>query len=110
MKLFGKSAKKTSANLKPRRNLLGQAGRDPYSDWAVIFSISFLVAVALVAIGIITFTDMDARLSRPQAAGSETAAAIDTRTLSKVLAEFSSRQAERPNLLKGYAGPGDPSQ
>lgn len=111
MKLFSKkTAQKTSANLKPRRNLLGQMGRDPYSDWALIFAIAFVVAVVLVSIGIITLFDMNARLANPGLPSTETVPAIDTKTLAKVLSDFSNRSAERPNLLKGYAGPSDPAQ
>ena len=79
-------------------------------DWGLIVIIFVIIAIALVARGLNIYTGLEARLSRE--ASHVTPASmvtIDTKALAEILNDFDTREALRVELLKGYAGPTDPS-
>lgn len=100
--------KKNSKAILKSRALLHQVARDPYVDWAIIFGIAFIVALCLVADGVYTYLNLDSQLGSPTESQVGTAA-VDTKTLTQVLGQYDGRSSARTDLLRGYAGPGDPS-
>ncbi|MFA6601443.1 MAG: hypothetical protein WCT02_01085 [Candidatus Paceibacterota bacterium] len=85
-------------------------GRDSYLDWALIVAVSFLVTVALVIVGAVTFTNVGVRSqAKPTAVKTNAAASIDTVLLDKVLNSYDSRAASYTQTLKNYISPADPS-
>ena len=79
-------------------------------DWAIIFSISFIVAVLLIVVGVYTYIDLNVQFKASEQSGKTSVGSIiDTKLLSKILGQFSDRADLRTNLLHGYSGPPDPS-
>jgi hypothetical protein len=87
-------------------------GHDPFVDWALIASVSFVLAIVCVAVGAYVYADSETRLS--SAPTSQTSAGsditrFDSQELYRIVTAFDVRAAERLQFEKGYAGPLDPS-
>ena len=94
-----------------RRERLHEVSRNPFMDWAIIFTIGAAIAVALAVSGAFYLESAANSLTgtAPMAPSTEANATIDTTALSKVLGGFDARAAERTSLLQGYSGSKDPS-
>lgn len=84
-------------------------GRDPYADWAIIFSLAIAIALLMAFLGFLTFESAVSRLNSEGISASTAPVRFDAQSLSNLLASFDGRAAERAKLLKAYDGPGDPS-
>lgn len=108
MNLFhSKNSKAAKSSSKGPSNL-HQVSRDPYIDWSIIFSITAVIAIALVSFGFLTFKNAMDRLQADSFSSSATPVKFDSKALSDLLSKFDARTAERTKLEKGYDGPGDP--
>ena len=111
MKLFKfiKFRKSESTTVKPR-SIFSRVGRDPYIDWILIVSISFVTVLTLVSLSLFRYLSFDDRLKREvSSAKMKTATDIDTKSLDIVLKKLDNRANVREELLRSYSGPGDPS-
>lgn len=110
MKLFNHKKSDSSARRSALGTIFHRIGRDPHTDWVVIFGVAMIAALGLVSLGFLTLLDVRARLSGDSkatpAAGSIT---FDAKSLSNVLGQFDIRAVERGNLERRYDGPRDPS-
>ena len=98
------------ANMTARTSLFRRIGKDPHVDWAIIFTVAFILAVGLALLGAGTYAGVgDSMASAVSTATSSSAYSIDTQALNRVLGAYDSQQGLRTDLLRGYAGPGDPS-
>jgi hypothetical protein len=95
-----------------RRNYFWyKIGDDPFVDWALIFSLSVVIAIVLVAFGAYVYVDGAAQLSSmsPISATGSPASHFDTKELARIISAFDGRANERVLLIRGYSGPSDPS-
>lgn len=93
----------------PRDSFMHEVRGDPFLDWVLILSISFIVTLGLVGAGVYVYLDTGARLAAPSAAADKPVAGFDADALQIVLAEFEVRSTERDAIRKGYSAPRDPS-
>ena len=88
-----------------------EIGDDPLVDWALILTLSVVVAIVLVAVGADVYVDGDAELSSmtPVTATNNPVASFDAQGLDRIIDAFDVRAGERVLLDKAYNGPSDPS-
>jgi hypothetical protein len=84
-------------------------GRDPYTDWAIIFTVTVIVGIVFVVLGFFTFEDAHMRLNANPAPSSAASVKFNAQALTSLLSTFDARATERAKLEKSYGGPGDPS-
>jgi hypothetical protein len=93
------------------RSLLHRFSRDAFTDWTVIFILSFGLAIFLIGLGASTYLNLEQSLAdRETMAKTSSTITIDTKSLDAILNDFDARAAARADLLRGYSGPADPSQ
>jgi len=83
--------------------------RDPYTDWAIIFSVTIILGIVFISLGFLTFEHALSRLNGSSAPASVSSVRFDAGALTSLLTTFDARAAERTKLGKTYDGPGDPS-
>jgi hypothetical protein len=100
---FGKQTAKAP---RPVRRL----GDDPFIDWAFILSVSAVLALSLITIGVWIYVAGPKDFSAvPGSPAASVGAGFDADGPSRVIGAFDARASERVVLDKGFSGPPDPS-
>lgn len=91
-------------------NTLHKIGRDAYVDWALGFSVSFILMVVMVMVAYFSYED---NVENRQGAAAAKAKSIESifneKTLQKVLGAYEKKAEEKKQLTGSYTGPADPS-
>lgn len=105
-----KSAKDQSLTPNPnRRKPFSRAGKDPKTDWIIIFSFSLILAIVLVGLGLRKYIQPATISENSILAGKNVPKPIDSNLLDKILDSFAKREELRKAIIKNYSGPSDPS-
>jgi len=92
------------------RSAFKLVGRDPHVDWLGILLIAVIVSAALIVMGSYVYLNVGNSVNElSSSAAPSSKASIEMRKLDAVLKEYDKRAEMRNELLRGYAGPGDPS-
>lgn len=93
-------------------SLAERLGEDAYVGWAMVVSISLLIAVAFIAYAVRLFLLVDSgSIAAPQTALAPARHSVfDQSALESLIGQFGDRSAASAALDRGYVGPADPSQ
>lgn len=93
-----------------REHFWHKIGNDPLVDWVIIFSVSILVSIVLVAVGAYVYVDGATELSSLSPVTiANNPSHFDAQELDRIISAFDGRTSERVLLNKAYSGPSDPS-
>jgi hypothetical protein len=102
---------KTGANSSSKDHFWYEISLDPFVDWALILSLSTILAMILVAVGAYVYVDGAAKLSStsPISTPESILSKFNSQELNRITSAFDARAAETVLLDRAYSGPADPS-
>ncbi len=97
-------------HIKSNAGILTRAGKDPYTDWAIVLVVSFVATMVLVYFSVMLFlsTSADVSTASPTAI-SLTAGTLNKTDLVRLVGGFQDKQARTALFQSGYQGAPDPS-
>jgi hypothetical protein len=93
-------------NIKTDKHYLS---RDPFFDWALTFTVTCVVSVILVVVGVYSYRGVDASLSEASLHPMVAKLPYDARALSTAVKLLDDRASNRNSVIENGSGVGDPS-
>lgn len=91
-------------------SMLKKIGKNPFVDWFLILSISFVLSLVFVWYGISLFLSTNAADASPLAQTTPTASGtLNKADLARLIANFQDKKNRTALFQSGYTGPTDPS-
>ncbi|MFA6295620.1 MAG: hypothetical protein WC666_04385 [Candidatus Paceibacterota bacterium] len=92
------------------RSAFSLIGRDPHVDWVIIILITVIVTIVSVVVGSMVYFNVGKSINEPDVSLiPDNKDLTDIKNLDLIIKEFDKRAEIRSDLIRGYAGPGDPS-
>lgn len=101
---------KDNHDLNTRRPFIKLIGKDVHVDWILSVIVSFLIVIALVALGFYSRNNFNNTLKNSKTnVATKDASGIDTKMLDRVLNRFYEKKEKRDEYISNFVAPTDPS-
>jgi hypothetical protein len=98
-------------HIKKHAGIFTKAGKDPYADWLIILTISFIAAIIFIGFSASLFLYINGGGTTLSSDDQQTSVGgtLDRSDLAKLISDFQDKQARTALFQAGYQGAPDPS-